>query len=64
MSKIYPTWRYHKNEEPKIIKSEQEEHPDWKDSPAHFEKDEPSDEPSSAGDEILEDLKIKPKKKK
>ncbi len=54
---VYPSWRYHKTEEPKIIKSEKEEHKDWKHSPADFKEDEPSHEPTPAKDE-------KPKVKK
>ena len=40
MKKGYPSWRYHKSEEAKIIHSEDQEHPEWKDSPAHFEEKE------------------------
>jgi len=61
MKNIYPTWRYHKDLDAKIIHSEKEEQKDWKDSPAHFQ------------DAIIEDLKLedlkledvkKPSKKK
>lgn len=37
MSKVYPSWRYHKSEPAKIIGGEHEEHADWKQSPADHE---------------------------
>lgn len=57
--KIYPTWRYHKELEPKIIHSEAEEHDEWLDSPAKFEIKE-----EITGNEIIDDLKIEEKPKK
>jgi len=33
---IYPSWRYHKNLEPKLIQSKDEENSEWRDSPAAF----------------------------
>lgn len=58
----YPSWRYHEKEEPKIIHSKDEEHKDWKDSPAYFEKQ--ADEQAPAEDEKPEVKEVKPKKKK
>ena len=37
-NKSYPAWVYHKDGRSKIIKSESEEHPEWLDTPAKFEK--------------------------
>lgn len=54
--KHYPSWRYHKELAPKLIKSEQEESPEWKDSPAHFEQKEVV--------EVVEEKEIKEVKKK
>jgi hypothetical protein len=31
---IYPAWRYHREHEPKLIYSAEEESPAWEDSPA------------------------------
>jgi hypothetical protein len=33
---MYPSWRYHKKEEPKLIHSEKEEHHEWLDNPGKF----------------------------
>lgn len=44
--RIYPSFRYHKTETPKVVHSEDEHQelgPQWKESPAHFES-ESSDE--------------------
>ncbi len=34
---MYPSWRYHRTEEPKLIHSASEEAEGWEDSPAKFE---------------------------
>lgn len=61
----YPSWRYHKSEEPKVIHSEDQEHPDWKHSPACFEEKEELSKESEEIQEIKEEVKeVKTKKKK
>ena len=48
---MYPSWRYHKTEEAKIIHTKAEEHPEWKDSPAHFAEEQP--QPSNEAVEVM-----------
>lgn len=59
---IYPSWRYHRELEAKIIYSEAEEADGWVDTPAKFEVVEEVTEIS--GNEIIEDLKIEEKPKR
>lgn len=42
MAKGYPKWVYHKTEKPKIIQGEQDESPEWLESPAFFDKKAPA----------------------
>lgn len=47
MEKVYPSWRYHKTKEAKIIRSDAEDKAlgkDWADTPAKFQ-----DEPQAQG---------------
>lgn len=50
--KVYPSWRYHKTHEPKIIQSEAEdralESEGWVDSPAKVDAHEPKEMAPSA----------------
>lgn len=42
MQKVYPSWRYHKSLEPRIVRSAEEDQllgSEWKDSPARFEEE-------------------------
>lgn len=71
VKKVYPSWRYHKDGDSKIVHSEAEHKAlgaDWAQSPAHFEKqDEVAPElawPMEGDEEIESEKKVSKKKSK